>query len=81
MQAKFSDEKIAEWAGKAEVWLKANTSQVPATIRFGRDAWTVAHACGITEEAYKDRSVLDAHIQTALEKIFRKAIFLDPKRY
>jgi len=47
----------------------------------GKEAWNVANAVGILSEAYKDRTVIDAHIQTALEKLFPDAIFKDKKVY
>lgn len=51
------------------------------TIQTGSGAWAIAHNAGVTREAYADRSILDAHIQTALEKIFPNAKFKDRKVY
>jgi hypothetical protein len=78
---KFSADTIKRWEQMASDWLAANTSIGVGDILTGRDAWTVAHRCGITNEAYKDRSVIDAHIQTALQSIFPNAEFKDKKRY
>jgi len=51
-------------------------------IKTGVQAWDVAGLAGITKAAYAiDRSIVDAHIQTALGKIFPNAVFRDHKRY
>jgi hypothetical protein len=51
-------------------------------ILIGKDAWTVAHNCGLVDFAYSiSRDVTDAHIQTALEKLMPNAVFKDAKRY
>jgi hypothetical protein len=79
--AKFSDATINDWREKAAGWLAANTTLTAEAITTGRDAWTVAHRCGITGAAYTDRTVTDGHIQTALEKVFPNAVFRDKKVY
>ena len=54
----------------------------PEDILSGRDAWTVAFRAGVTRHAYAlSRNVHDGHIQTALERIFVNAKFLEKKRY
>ena len=51
-------------------------------VKTGRDAWNIAHKASITNHAYAiDRDVLDAHIQTALQRVFPNAVFRDKKRY
>jgi hypothetical protein len=73
---------LVDWTRRAEEWLEANAPQLTReSVTIGRDAWTVAHRAGIINEAYADRNVTDAHIQTALEKIFPNAAFKDKKRY
>lgn len=47
----------------------------------GVDAWALAGRAGILQLAYADPKIIDAHIQTALERIFPNATFLDKKRY
>lgn len=77
---KFDRAKVAEWRGRVEAVLSA-TGKTLEDVKVGRDAWYIAHYCGITTEAFSDRTVLDAHIQTALQEIFPKAVFRDRKRY
>ena len=48
---------------------------------FARVGDLVAHQSGITEEAYADRSVVDAHIVTALKQMFPNAEFKDTYSY
>lgn len=83
--AKFDTKTTERWDQKAQAWLDANANGLTrltlAEIMTGIDAWTVAHRSGITQEAYSDRTVTDAHIQTALERIFPNAQFKDVKRY
>ena len=73
---------MESWTGRVDGWLANNIPGVTRDkVMTGRDAWTIAHRAGITAEAYQDRDVLDAHIQTALEHIFPAAQFHDAKRY
>ena len=73
---------VNRWRLLANHWLESQGLPPPEKIQKGSSAWTIAHRSGITEEAYAiDRRVTDAHIQTALEKIFPNALFLDRKRY
>lgn len=72
---------IQAWRGKAER-LCAEYNLTLADIKTGREAWGAAHKAGITSEAYAmGRDIHDAHIQTALERIFPNAVFRDAKRY
>lgn len=73
--AKISKETIADWTARADVVIDR------ATVVTGLAAWDMAHKLGFTNEAYKDRDILDAHIQTALEKVFPNAVFKDKKVY
>jgi hypothetical protein len=78
---KITAEEVKRYRSMAEEWLKNNLGIPREHILEGRDAWTIAHKCGITFLAYQNRSVTDAHIQTALEAIFPNAIFKERKRY
>ena len=78
--ARFDDKTIERWTVQATDWL-APRNYTCTDIVTGVDAWTVASRCGITSEAYKDRNVVDAHIQTALTRVFPRAVFKDKKRY
>ena len=79
---RFDKDTLARWNKQAADYLTAHHGHMtPDHILHGRDAWTVAHRAGITAEAYKDREVVDAHIQTALERIFPNAVFKDKKVY
>lgn len=83
MAKKFDKQTVERWKGIAQRWLSTSGSDVrsPAQVLEGSSAWFVAHRCGITAEAYADRSVTDGHIQTALEEIFPNVIFRDKKVY
>lgn len=78
--AKIDAQTVQRWRGMAADFLSDYGLQCQS-ILTGRDAWTVAARCGINSEAYRDRSIVDAHIQTALENIFPNATFKDRKVY
>ena len=86
--AKFDSDTIVRWTGMVDVWLSKNfgiTDQFGITERShvvdGSSAWVIAHRSGITEEAYADRSVVDAHIVTVLRVMFPNAEFKDKYSY
>lgn len=73
---------VKTWHMKACNWCLAyHPELIPGLVKTGSDAWAIASRCGILEEAYRDRDIVDAHIQTALQKIFPNAVFKDAKRY
>lgn len=78
---KFDDDTIARWKAMAQNYLSLHADMTTNSVETGRMAWDVAHGCGIVREAYNDRSVVDAHVQTALQKIMPNAVFRDKKRY
>ena len=72
---------LNDYIARADSWLAAR-GYIRADIKTGRDAWAVAHGSGITSHAYGlSRDVIDAHIQTALERVFPHAVFNDKRRY
>lgn len=72
---------VSQYKNMAETFLASHNLTCEA-ILTGRDAWTVAHKVGITNHAYAlSRDIYDAHIQTALEKVFPNAVFNDKKVY
>lgn len=77
---KIANPTIEDWKARANGWL-ASQGLNRRNIATGLDAWTVAHNCKFTREAYADPSIADAHIQTALETVFPNAVFKDAKRY
>jgi hypothetical protein len=79
--AYFPADTVARWIADAERYLIDNHGITRAGIKTGVDAWSIAHRCGITQEAYADRKVTDGHIQTALERVFPAAVFRDRKVY
>jgi hypothetical protein len=81
--AKFDSETIARWTKMADAWLDSNPFGVidRDKVLIGANAWRVAHQSGISEEAYSDRSVVDAHIVTALKQVFPNAEFKDTYSY
>jgi hypothetical protein len=78
--SKFDKDTVLRFKAMAKEFLEARGLFL-TDIETGRDAWTVAHQSGIISEAYTDRTVVDGHVQTALESIFPNAVFKDPKRY
>lgn len=73
--------KIENWTAMIDATL-ARGGFVRSDILTGRDAWTIAHRAGVTEEAYSmGRDITDGHIQTALQKIMPNAVFKDKKVY
>lgn len=88
--AKIPAETVERWAGLVDRHFDlTGHGERREHIVLGKSAWTLAHRVGILDEAYgntaKDmpgiEGVNDAHIQTALERIFPEAVFNDPKRY
>ena len=86
---KIPAEKVEQFRKMAANWL-FNTLQLSTDdVLTGSDAWIVACKSGITEQCYGNTAkdipamvgVNDAHIRTALEKIFPNAVFKDKKVY
>jgi hypothetical protein len=75
-------EQLSSYTILVEYWLKDHAKVTRHDVKTGRDAWAVAHRAGIVTAAYDvGRDVVDAHIQTALQRIFPNAVFKDAKRY
>lgn len=79
--AKFDNEKVKHWGELAEKWLNEKHGISCVDIKMGVEAWVIAHRTGISSDAYKDDTVTDAHIKTALQKIFPNAVFKDKYHY
>lgn len=77
---RIDSETLLRWQTMAQEYLTVR-DRARLSVFTGVDAWNIAHNCGITREAYADRSIVDAHIQTALESIFPNAVFKDRKVY
>lgn len=80
--AKFDKATIETWRTMAGAWL-AERGYTIEQITAGVDAWAVfARAINTRDNnVYADRSVIDAHIQTALQQVFPNVVFKDAKRY
>ena len=53
-----------------------------ADVKTGSEAWAVAHRTSWPRNLYDmSRDITDAHIKTALAKIFPNAVFKDKYRY
>lgn len=80
--SKFDLDTVARWKAQADKWLKdAGDPGTADDVYLGAEAWQIAHRCGIVSEAYQSPAVVDAHIVTALKKIFPNAEFRDKYRY
>ncbi len=77
---KFDNDTLIRWEGMIWNFLGQNGYGIEDVVT-GKEAWNVANVVGILSEAYEDRTVIDAHIQTVLEKLFPDAIFKDKKVY
>jgi len=80
---KVTPEHFATMQSLCEAWL---TEHAPdwklSDILTGERAWTIYHKAGCFDALGGYRSEYnDAHIQTALEKVFPNAQFRDAKRY
>ena len=76
--ARFDSNTVRIWCNQADQWISKNSGITDRDhVTQGVDAWAIAHRAGITQEAYQDRNVTDAHIVTALKKIFPNAVFTD----
>ena len=78
---RFDKAIIKRWQDRVNEYLMLTSGVTSEAIYEGAMAWNVAHKCGITEEAYADRSVVDAHIVTALRQIFPNAVFKNKYHY
>ena len=79
--SKIPNTTVIRWRATIAEFMTSSYNKQICDVTTGATAWAIAHKVGITNEAYEDRTILDAHIQTVLEKIFVNAVFLDPKRY
>jgi len=77
---RFDKETVNRWAEQAADYLGRWGYDI-SDVKMGVEAWNIAHHVGITKEAYRDRSVTDVHIKTALQKIFPDAVFRDQYHY
>lgn len=86
--ALINAEQLEEFRTLATNWL-AERDLACDQVQSGAAAWAVAHRAGITEICYGNTAkdlpgidgCLDAHIQTALQKVFPNAVFKDKKVY
>ena len=74
---------LPDFTTRVEQWFETNAPHLTReAVTAGRDAWFIAHRTGIVRASYDvGRDVVDAHIQTALQRIFPNVVFLDAKRY
>lgn len=85
---KINSEYVEQFHKLTSDWLAERNYKLE-DIKDGITAWAVAHRSGITDICYGNTAknlpgidgCLDAHIQTALEKIFPNVTFRDAKRY
>ena len=78
---KIDKQTLERW-NKFCVLLLAEHGYKTDQVKTGREAWNIAHKLDIPKEAYHiDDSIVDAHIVTALKRIFPNAIFKDTCNY
>ena len=79
--AKFKADKIEEYRKIIEVHAEANGIDI-SKITTETQAWMIAKNAGVINAMYRfDPDVRDAHIQTALGKIFPNAEMNHHQRY
>ena len=79
---KIHKEMFERWDKYARLFLHEHYGLKPDDIKTGSDAWSIASKLDFTREAYAmDRSINDAHIKTALQRIFPNAVFKDVYHY
>ena len=72
---KVNPEMLERWEKYSELYCR-DFGKTCDDVKTGLQAWNIAHALGIPKEAYHvDDSINDAHIETALGRIFKNAIF------
>jgi len=84
MPQKISPTQVMRWSDRVDQAFLNISSEEPWTrlkVVTGYHAWALAHNLNIYREACEDYTVVDAHVQTALETIFPNAIFFDRKVY
>ena len=76
-------EHIPAFTQAIDAWMEKNVPHLKREdIKTGKDAWTIAHRAGVMMQCYDlGRDIVDAHIQTMLQRIFPNAVFHDAKRY
>lgn len=86
--ALIGPEYIEQFRKLASDWLAERNLNCDM-VKSGSDAWAVAHRAGITDICYGNTAkdlpgidgCVDAHIKTALQKIFPNAVFSDKYQY
>ena len=78
---KIDKATFERWNKYCQLFVAEHSLQIE-DIKTGIDAWNIAHRLDIPREAYAiDNSIVDAHIKTALQKIFPNAVFKDKYHY
>ena len=84
----INDEYIDQFRTLASNWLEER-NLTREDVKTGSDAWIVAHRAGITDICYGNTAkdlpgidgCVDAHIKTALVKVFPNVEFKDKYSY
>lgn len=83
---KIPTDTVQDWIVRADTFLavtpdKDGVHRTRLDTTEAVDAWAIAHRTGMTREAYADRTVTDAHIKTALQRVFPNCVFKDRYHY
>ena len=72
---------IDKFRSDAAAYLQAR-GFTPEQVVTGSDAWALAHWTRFASDCYDiSRDITDAHIKTALAKVFPNAVFKDKYHY
>jgi hypothetical protein len=80
MNGKISDVDIENFREQAVGYLTLRGFRLE-DVKFGVDAWHIAHGVGFTSYCYDLDGIVDAHIVTAMGKVFPNVVFKDKYRY
>ena len=77
---KIPEATVSAWIGLADAHFKGRPMN-RYKVETGGLAWLLAGELGMLKEAYSDRKITDAHVKTALKRVFPNAHFADAYHY
>lgn len=77
---KILSEDVEDFRVQAVGYLALRGFQIN-DVKHGSDAWVIAHQTGFASQCYEQADVTDAHIVTAMKKVFPNVVFKDRYSY
>lgn len=79
---KLDSKLVDSWIERVDIHLLVSSGVNRMAVETGSMAWSLAGKLGLSREAYDiSRDITDAHIVTALKKVFPNAVFKDRYHY